>query len=50
MLRFAAAVISDVYTVGKIVVHQRRVTGFKTYPCCPRFKGEAHAPYCGGER
>jgi hypothetical protein len=46
-MRFVIAVVKDVLTVTKIVVHQRRLTGFQTHPCCPRFKGEAHAPYCG---
>lgn len=49
-VEFTKALVSDVLTVGRVVLAQRRITGFRQYGCCPRFEGEKHARYCGGEK
>lgn len=49
-VEFTRAVISDVLAVGRIVLAQKRITGFRQYGCCPRFEGERHARYCGSRR
>lgn len=50
MIEFARALVSDVLTVGRVILAQKRITGFRHYECCPRFEGERHARYCRGAR
>lgn len=50
LVKFGLAAVTDVLVVGRVILAQRRITGFRHYDCCPRFEGEKHARYCKGEK